>query len=280
MDQATSAILDRVFAGFEVAEGGFSRIVFPAQEKNMVYKYTLTPYALQELNALSVLKDCSQVVKVIGDPARMLLEGVDMVRFAMPRMSGDLTGLVQGRALSERIRDRVAKQLIAGMYEMHTRQVVHLDLKLDNVLYAAFVDTATGELADVRVAYADFGLSAVNVPYDSLFEGVRGSGAYVPPEMWEEDRKWNPYAADVYSFGIMIYALYYASFPFHTSEKKNQHFTEFQLAQAWQHKTPTDALDALWPCHSLSTAPESRREIFDRCLQIDPSKRFRFFDRD
>lgn len=278
MDQKTRAALDDIFADFKVVEGGFSRIVFPEQERNIVYKYTLTDYGRHELKALTALKDCGHVMKVIGKPSRMLLEGIDMVRFAMPRMTGDLTGLVQQYPLTEKARDRVTKQLIAGMYEMHHRGVAHLDLKLDNVLYAAFVDTKTGGLDDIRVAYTDFGLSAVEVPYDTVYTGVRGSSAYVPPEMWG-DKPWNPFAADVYSFGVMIYALYYLAFPYTTSEKKDLAFTKFQLAQLWKKVTPTDALAALWPSLSISSAPDWRREIFDRCLKIDPAERFCFYDK-
>lgn len=278
MDQNQQQALTKVFAGYRVVEGGFSRVVFPADEKNLVYKYTITSSAMKELDALKALKSCDHVIKVIGEPSRMLLEGIDMVRFAMPRMNGDLTALVQSGVLTEVLRRRITKQLISGMYEMHTHNVAHLDLKLDNVLYFGLVDSKTGGLEDVRVSYADFGLSAVNVTSATMMTGVRGSTAYVAPEMWKKE-PWSPFAADTYSFGVMIYALFYVCFPFEAASLVNSKYKKFDIALSLTAQTPTNALDGLWPSLTLSAAPGWLREIFDSCLQIDPAKRFRFHER-
>lgn len=281
MDQKQIAALDAAFAHVPHACGGFSRITFPKEAPNLCYKYTLTRCASNEVRAMQALKACKEVVLLVDQPCRMLLttENIDMTRFAMPRMQGDLAGLALSGRLTDELRNSITKQLIAGMYGMHTRQVCHLDIKLDNLLYDAVHDAKTGDISHIRVFYSDFGLAEVDVPRGTLCKGVRGSNAYVPPEMWSRT-SWDPYSADTYSFGVAIFAMYYGVFPYETSDFNNRIFLKFQNAQALG-LSPSHALVGLWPnevelVHKITNAPEWLKEIFDKTLVIQPEKRMRF----
>jgi serine/threonine protein kinase len=282
MDQKQSDALDAAFAHVPHTCGGFSRICFPKGEPNLCYKYTLTKCATKEIRALQALKACREVVLIVDRPCRMLLstENIDMTRFAMPRMQGDLASLVLADRLTDELQNTVTKQLITGMYGMHTRQVCHLDIKLDNVLYDAVHDAKTGDICHIRVFYTDFGLSEVDVPRGTLCKGMRGSSAYMPPEMWWSGKEWCPYAADTYSFGVMIFAIYYVCFPYETSNLHDRNFMKFQNAQALG-LSPTHALAAVWPnqielVDKITNAPEWLKEIYDKTLTIQPEKRMRF----
>lgn len=52
----------------------------------------------------------------------------------MPQLSGDLTSNVTETGLGELHAKRVARQLAAAVHHIHSRELVHRDIKLDNIL--------------------------------------------------------------------------------------------------------------------------------------------------
>jgi len=96
--------------------------------------------------------------------------------------------------LSFETRMRIALDTAKGMNWLHcsTPPILHLDLKLDNLLIAA----------DGTVKVADFGLSRVKTAIDMT--GRAGTAPYMAPEMilGHFNEK-----SDVYSFGILVWEL-------------------------------------------------------------------------
>jgi hypothetical protein len=67
-------------------------------------------------------------------------------------LRGALDKAVPGARFKEPVAARYVKQICAGLHYLHTRGVVHRDLKIDNILLSAHGDVAK---------IADFGLSAL-----------------------------------------------------------------------------------------------------------------------
>lgn len=63
-------------------------------------------------------------------------------------------------------------QLYSGLYAIHAKQVVHRDIKPDNIL----IDPNTG-----KIKYIDFGLAD---KYPDLYDAPRGSPEYMSPLAW------------------------------------------------------------------------------------------------
>lgn len=96
-----------------------------------------------------------------------------------------------------------------GMEYLHSRNVIHGDLKCTNVLLCSSVQDPRGFVAKV----ADFGLSrqmAVNVTHIST--NTVGTLTHMPPELLRGG-KLVP-KGDVYSFGIMMWEILMGKSPF------------------------------------------------------------------
>uniref|UniRef100_A0A7S4KS31 Protein kinase domain-containing protein n=1 Tax=Paramoeba aestuarina TaxID=180227 RepID=A0A7S4KS31_9EUKA len=105
-------------------------------------------------------------------------------------------------------------QLVLGMEYVHSLNIIHCDLKLENLL----VDV------NEKLRIIDFGLSFFDGDQDKYFDGF--TPYYVPPEL--ADIKQKPsFAGDIWSAGIIFYALLTGTFPFPESGPDPGEFSIF-----------------------------------------------------
>ena len=109
------------------------------------------------------------------------------------------------RTLSEFQRATVSSDIIHGLTYLHSKNVVHRDMKLANVLLHG--DLNQGIIAKI----GDFGLARKVEDYMSV---AKGSYKYMAPEMAIQKSKYDE-RVDIYSLSILLYELYSeAPFPF------------------------------------------------------------------
>ena len=113
----------------------------------------------------------------------------------------------------------VLKGITQGVAHMHERNVVHRDLKLENLILD---ERRVKEGApDLMVKIIDFGFSKVVLDGDdSALQTVCGSPQYVAPEIL---MKASPYtkAVDLWSLGVILYMLLSGQAPFGECYAKN-----------------------------------------------------------
>ncbi|CAE7234054.1 OSK1, partial [Symbiodinium natans] len=97
---------------------------------------------------------------------------------------------------------RIFCQIIAGLEEVHAANIVHRDLKLENILLDA----------DHNVKIADFGMGAALKPGQTLTTRC-GSLEYAAPEVLE-GRECVPYASDLWSCGVILFSMICGDLPF------------------------------------------------------------------
>lgn len=273
--QEDMAALDAAFCGMKVRAGSFGRVVFPENKPKVVYKYTMTTHAGAEKDAFDALQGCKRVVPLLEPPLTLLMSDkcLDMTRFTLMRAQTDVLAATRCQLLTPRQKEALYPQLFEAVAELHKHRVAHLDLKLENLLLTDASSVVP------RLWVTDFGLSFVNVEPDATYAGwVRGSKAYACPEMLSQEEPWNPYAADVYSTGVVVYALAFGAFPFHMAHRSNPMFVKYCALQEKQ-MCPTDALSNLWPqlrVQILGASADVKQRL-DECLCKDPAKRRRFF---
>ena len=148
--------------------------------------------------------------------------------------------------LSEKRAHKLFSQLFRAISHLHTNNVVHLDIKLENLML-----NGKGNLVVI-----DFGRSLVVPSEDHLITEYSGSMDYVSAEIITQ----KPYSgskADLYACGVILYTLLFAGFPY-TQEERYQLLVDENAHQPLQF--PLDASSDV-------------KDLLSRLLANDPSKR-------
>jgi serine/threonine protein kinase len=98
-------------------------------------------------------------------------------------------------------------QLIDSVEYMHTRRVVHRDLKLENIL----IDE------QLNLKLADFGFACYK-SIDSL-KSYRGTMTYMAPEI-KEGKVYKGSQVDMFSIGVILFIIVQGIFPFKEARKE------------------------------------------------------------
>ncbi|CBZ50377.1 putative protein kinase [Neospora caninum Liverpool] len=104
--------------------------------------------------------------------------------------------------LSEETARNLFKQICNAVNHMHARSIVHRDLKLENILL-----DSTG-----RIKVIDFGFSSI-VKHDARCRMRCGTPSYMPPEILLK-KEYDGFAADIWSLGVVLYAMLHGGYPF------------------------------------------------------------------
>lgn len=101
----------------------------------------------------------------------------------------------------------IFKQIAEAMFYIHTQGIAHRDIKLENILIESH--------SNGKIVLSDFGYSifAQDRPLSKL---KCGTIAYVAPEIINNE-PYNPFFSDVWSTGILLYALLTNRFPWPTT---------------------------------------------------------------
>ncbi|GAA5874834.1 hypothetical protein JCM8547_005254 [Rhodosporidiobolus lusitaniae] len=109
------------------------------------------------------------------------------------------------RYLKERDAARLFAQLISGVSYLHAKGVVHRDLKLENLLLDR----------NRNVIITDFGFAnRFNDPTIDLMATSCGSPCYAAPELVVQDGRYIGTAVDVWSCGVILYAMLAGYLPY------------------------------------------------------------------
>jgi serine/threonine protein kinase len=144
---------------------------------------------------------------------------------------GDLYEIVSRRGpMSERLARTLFKQLLEGLSYLHSKNISHLDLKLENILLDH----------DFQVKIIDFDL-AQPLHGDKLLG--KGTAGYRAPEV--KDGSCNVFGpADIYSLGIILFIMV-SGMPPYTEIQNNTDYSwdKFYLAMRYRN-------DKFWQAHS------------------------------
>jgi len=125
---------------------------------------------------------------------------------------GDLLNYVRRRRrLKEDLAKCLFKQIIESLAYCHSKNILHRDIKLDNILLDA----------NGQVKLCDFGVGKI-VKKDEKMTEQCGTPAYIAPEILR-DQGYYGFAVDIWSSGVVLFAMLYGTVPF-----KANNMTELQ----------------------------------------------------
>ena len=117
---------------------------------------------------------------------------------------GELTQLINDKdPIPEEKIKSIFKQIYDAVQFMHNKNIIHRDLKTNNIVFLDEEKT--------KVAIIDFGISSCSCGGDVLKAGTL---KYLPPELFEGENFNNSTKIDMWALGIILYLLYFKSFPF------------------------------------------------------------------
>jgi MAP/microtubule affinity-regulating kinase len=98
----------------------------------------------------------------------------------------------------------IFRQLVDGIAYLHSNDIVHRDLKLDNIL----IDPSDGN----RIKIIDFGFS-IRASADQKLTLFCGTPHYMDPDI-SRKKDYNGHAADVWALGVILFILLTGKLPF------------------------------------------------------------------
>ncbi|XP_029687805.1 serine/threonine-protein kinase 17A [Takifugu rubripes] len=165
---------------------------------------------------------------------------------------------VSDEAFSEEDVKRLMRQILEGVSFLHQNNVVHLDLKPQNILL-----TSSSPLGDIKIV--DFGLSRMVSSQQELRE-IMGTPEYVAPEILSYEPIST--ATDMWSMGVLAYVMLTGLSPFLGEDKQETFLNISQLNVSYQEEE-LQQLDpaALSFIQMLLCKRPQDRATAEQCLQ-------------
>nr|XP_008259171.2 serine/threonine-protein kinase SIK3 isoform X5 [Oryctolagus cuniculus] len=169
---------------------------------------------LDEENLKKIFREV-QIMKMLCHPhiirLYQVMETERMIYLVTEYASGGeiFDHLVAHGRMAEKEARRKFKQIVTAVYFCHCRNIVHRDLKAENLLLDA----------NLNIKIADFGFSNLFTP-GQLLKTWCGSPPYAAPELFE-GKEYDGPKVDIWSLGVVLYVLVCGALPFDGSTLQN-----------------------------------------------------------
>ncbi|XP_041669010.1 serine/threonine-protein kinase D1 [Cheilinus undulatus] len=181
-----------------------------------------------------------------------MFETLERVFVVMEKLHGDMLEMIlsseKGR-LPERITKFLVTQILVALRHLHFKNIVHCDLKPENVLLAS-ADSFP------QVKLCDFGFARI-IGEKSFRRSVVGTPAYLAPEVLR-NKGYNR-SLDMWSVGVIIYVSLSGTFPFNEDEDINDQIQNAAF---------------MYPPHPWKKVSNEAIDLINNLLQVKMRKRY------
>lgn len=258
MSQLYQILPDEVLGSgqFGIVYGGVHRKSARAVAIKVIDKLRFpTKQEAQLKNEVSILQNLSHpgVVNL-----ERMFETTERIFVVMEKLRGDMLEMIlsseKGR-LSERITKFLITQILVALKHLHSKNIVHCDLKPENVLLSSDSDFP-------QVKLCDFGFARI-IGEKSFRRSVVGTPAYLAPEVLR-NKGYNR-SLDMWSVGVIVYVSLSGTFPFNEDEDINEQIQNAAFMyppNPWK-EISSDAIDLI---NNLLQVKQRKRFTVDKSL--------------
>ena len=241
----------------EIGSGGFAKVVLgthiPTNEKVAIKIMDKQQILSDELNKERVLNEIS-ILKIVRHNNIIklyeVMETPQKIYLVMEYCDGGelFDYIVSKQHLSEKQACVFFQEIIDALTYLHSQNIVHRDVKPENILLESFGKTMTCKLID-------FGISRTYT-LDKLISTPCGTASYAPPEMHRGEEYYG-LLSDVWSAGVLLYAMVFGYLPFCEEDED----TNIDNIIKGNYEIPEEASPLL-------------RDFLSHILDIDPLTRY------
>ncbi|KAM6973634.1 serine/threonine-protein kinase D1 [Aplochiton taeniatus] len=181
-----------------------------------------------------------------------MFETPERVFVVMEKLHGDMLEMIlsseKGR-LPERITKFLVTQILGALRHLHFKNIVHCDLKPENVLLASAESFP-------QVKLCDFGFARI-IGEKSFRRSVVGTPAYLAPEVLR-NKGYNR-SLDMWSVGVIIYVSLSGTFPFNEDEDIHDQIQNAAF---------------MYPPHPWKKVSQEAIDLINNLLQVKMRKRY------
>eukprot|EP01127_Copromyxa_protea_P004764 TRINITY_DN1458_c0_g1_i2.p1 TRINITY_DN1458_c0_g1~~TRINITY_DN1458_c0_g1_i2.p1 ORF type:complete len:286 (-),score=64.71 TRINITY_DN1458_c0_g1_i2:117-974(-) len=161
--------------------------------------------------------------------------------------------IIQRSTFSEQEAAQIIQQLLSALVYLHDMDVVHRDLKLENLL----LEKKDG----LVVKLADFGLSKIFSSAGGLYTAC-GTPFYVAPDILlaTDETGYGP-SVDMWAVGVILYILLSGRLPF-SGDDDDELFRSIMEG------------DLVWKSPQFDTVSDDAKDLISNLIVVDPEARF------
>lgn len=225
--------------------------------------------AIKLIKRDTIMKDSESEIKIHREINSLkMLNHPNIVNLVEVMKSGKYIGIVleyasggelfdyilQHKYLKENVAKKLFAQLVSGVDYMHSKGLIHRDLKLENLLLDKHKN----------VIISDFGfVNSYNKDKNDLMKTSCGSPCYAAPELVLTQAPYEGRRVDTWSLGVILYAMLAGYLPF-DDDPENEDGSDIVRLYHYICKTPLTFPEYISPL---------ARDLLRKIIVPDPKKR-------
>lgn len=203
--------------GRQIGSGAFGK-VYVAVDKKTGRSVALKQVRVKNDSVAGILHEVELLTPMRNDYIVRMYDSfrtsLDSIYIALELCTGgELFDVVANMDLPEHIIKQITFEVLSGLQYAHSKQIAHLDIKFENVVLSRPWNKDPKYFPCVKII--DWGLGKRFSEFDSCPCSTVGTPGYVAPEVL---LKHYNHKADMWSLGVMIYAMVSGTMPFDDRE--------------------------------------------------------------
>ncbi|KAI5950757.1 hypothetical protein KGF54_003831 [Candida jiufengensis] len=251
--------------GSTLGEGEFGKVKLGWRKDGKIPSQV----AIKLIKRSTIVKDSDSEIKIHREINSLkLLNHPNIVNLVEVMKSGKYVGIVleyasggelfdyilQHKYLKESIAKKLFAQLVSGVDYMHSKGLIHRDLKLENLLLDKHKN----------VIISDFGfVNSYNKDRNDLMKTSCGSPCYAAPELVLTQTPYEGRKVDIWSLGVILFAMLSGYLPF-DDDPENEDGSDIIKLYHYICKTPLTFPEFVSPL---------ARDLLRKIIVSDPKKR-------